>query len=479
MSPPFSTRKVKEFDTLRKIKKLCGRSALLALAFLFFWQVAALAAQLTAVRFGSGVERERIVFEMSAIPPYEAKTSADGKQVVIEFTGLSDGVRVKPATRGEVIRRVSYQKAGKNLRVVIDLAEPADYEIKTLHKPERIYINFQKYYERRIEEVKAPGLRLTKYLRRDGRGLLTAYLLDVDPLRYNLVPALANGEVQGRATVSDIAADLGAMAAINASYFDATGAILGVLRMDGALAGTTYFTRSALGIRQSGTAFVAPVHYNASVQIGRVSRYVSGVNIDRGEDALILYNRLFAATTGTNEYGRELIVRGGKVTAIRKANSPIPADGYVLSLHGAAKDAFARVKVGDAVTLTEDFGARWLRVPNIIGAGPTLVKGGRVAVNAKEEQFPSDIAVGRAPRTGVAILSNRHILLAVVDGRQASSIGCTLEEFAELLVQFGAKEAVNFDGGGSSEMVVGDVIVSSPSDGDERPVGSALAVLRK
>ena len=320
---------------------------------------------------------------------------------------------------------------------------------------------------------------LTKYVRRDGRGLLTAYLLDVDPLRYDLVPALGNGQVRGRATVSNISDDLGAMAAINANYFDTTGEILGVLRLDGELAGTTYFTRSALGLRPGGAAFVAPVYYDATVRIGKVSRGVSGVNIARSEDALVLYNHLFAATTGTNEFGREFTVRGGKVTAIRPANSPIPADGYVISLHGASKDAFARVKVGDTVTLTEDFGPQWINVPNIIGAGPTLVKGGRVAVNAKEEQFPADIAVGRAPRTGVAVLSNRHLLLAVADGRQASSIGCTLEEFAELLLKFGAKEAVNFDGGGSSEMVVGGVIVNSPSDGDERLVGSALAVLQK
>ena len=71
------------------------------------------------------------------------------------------------------------------------------------------------------------------------------------------------------------------------------------------------------------------------------------------------------------------------------------------------------------------------------------------------------------------------MLLAVVDGRQESSIGCTLEEFAELLVKFGAQQAVNFDGGGSSEMVVGGEILNSPSDGSERKVGSALAVFKK
>ena len=96
-----------------------------------------------------------------------------------------------------------------------------------------------------------------------------------------------------------------------------------------------------------------------------------------------------------------------------------------------------------------------------------------------DEDFPNDITVGRAPRTGVAILPNGHMLLAVVDGRQQSSIGCTLNEFAQLLVEFGAKEAINFDGGGSSEMVVGGEILNSPSDGDERKVGSALAVFKK
>ena len=127
--------------------------------------------------------------------------------------------------------------------------------------------------------------------------------------------------------------------------------------------------------------------------------------------------------------------------------------------------------------MEEDLGIEFAGVPVIVGAGPTLVKGGKVHVTAREEEFPSDIARGRAPRTGVAVLPNRHALLAVVDGRQESSIGATLEEFAELFVKYGAKEAVNFDGGGSSAMVVGGELLNSPSDGEERRVGSALAVM--
>jgi exopolysaccharide biosynthesis protein len=149
----------------------------------------------------------------------------------------------------------------------------------------------------------------------------------------------------------------------------------------------------------------------------------------------------------------------------------------VISVHGTSRNAFAKVRIGDPVTFTEDLGAQWGNVPTIIGAGPTLVKNGEV--NVTSEDFPGDITRGRAPRTGAAVLKNGHMLLAVVDGRQESSIGCTLEEFAELLVKFGAQQAVNFDGGGSSEMVVGGEILNSPSDGSERKVGSALAVFKK
>ena len=36
---------------------------------------------------------------------------------------------------------------------------------------------------------------------------------------------------------------------------------------------------------------------------------------------------------------------------------------------------------------------------------------------------------------------------------------------------------MNLDGGGSSEMVINDKIVNIPSDGRERKVGNALAVV--
>ena len=67
----------------------------------------------------------------------------------------------------------------------------------------------------------------------------------------------------------------------------------------------------------------------------------------------------------------------------------------------------------------------------------------------------------------------------MVDGRQANSVGMTLEELADFMVKYGAKAAVNLDGGGSSEMVVNNQIVNNPSDGRERAVGSGIVVTRR
>ena len=52
-------------------------------------------------------------------------------------------------------------------------------------------------------------------------------------------------------------------------------------------------------------------------------------------------------------------------------------------------------------------------------------------------------------------------------------------EWAELLKQYGCVNALNFDGGGSSALVIGGQLQNSPSDGEERSVGSALVILEK
>ena len=56
----------------------------------------------------------------------------------------------------------------------------------------------------------------------------------------------------------------------------------------------------------------------------------------------------------------------------------------------------------------------------------------------------------------------------------------TLEELADAMIALGAYEAMNFDGGGSTALVVRDSLVNAPSDtSGERAVGNAVVVTRR
>jgi exopolysaccharide biosynthesis protein len=120
----------------------------------------------------------------------------------------------------------------------------------------------------------------------------------------------------------------------------------------------------------------------------------------------------------------------------------------------------------------------WKQAANIIGGGPQLIKNGRVEIsNAAEKILASFVGDGH-PRTAIAKLKSGQILLVTVDGRQpGESIGMSLTMLADLLIEFGAVEGINLDGGGSTTMVIRNKLVNKPSDTTgERPVSDAILV---
>lgn len=89
--------------------------------------------------------------------------------------------------------------------------------------------------------------------------------------------------------------------------------------------------------------------------------------------------------------------------------------------------------------------------------------------------------LARHPRTAVGVSEDgRELFIVVIDGRQEGwSVGVTLPELAELLLERGAWDAVNLDGGGSSALLWRDgqrIESNQPSDGDYRPVAVSLGV---
>lgn len=70
-----------------------------------------------------------------------------------------------------------------------------------------------------------------------------------------------------------------------------------------------------------------------------VSTNLKGINYPglRGANQLVVYTPAFGFRTGTNEFGTEAVIVGDTVTSLSGADSLIPANGFVISGHGIAK----------------------------------------------------------------------------------------------------------------------------------------------
>jgi hypothetical protein len=197
-------------------------------------------------------------------------------------------------------------------------------------------------------------------------------------------------------------------------------------------------------------------------------------------DDLVLFTAPIGKSTFTGADGLEVALdAAGRAVRMELGfgNVAVPEGGSVVSASGAQAEWIrARVKLGD--TLRVDYGlARSNESPScavryVVAAGPRLVRGGRLA--EESEGFLHE--KNRNPRTAIGVTARGTILLYVVDGRRANSVGMTVAELAAAMLELGAVEAMNLDGGGSSTMVVGGRVVNQPADGRERPVSDAIVL---
>lgn len=85
---------------------------------------------------------------------------------------------------------------------------------------------------------------------------------------------------------------------------------------------------------------------------------------------------------------------------------------------------------------------------------------------------------GLNPRTCIGQREDGAILLAVIEGRQANSLGATFDDLADLMFEYGCVNAGNLDGGSSSQMIYrGEQMVRGSNLVHERRLATAVVVL--
>ena len=140
-----------------------------------------------------------------------------------------------------------------------------------------------------------------------------------------------------------------------------------------------------------------------------------------------------AAGSGNGGQPIGLVISEGKVKHTGNSDSDFYATvGFdknnVMHIIKSSTSAAKKAEIRDAMTF-----------------GPVLI------VNNKPASVKG-LSSGLNPRTAIGQRSDGAVLMLVIDGRQASSLGATYADLINVMVEYGAVNAINLDGGSSSLM---------------------------
>jgi exopolysaccharide biosynthesis protein len=359
-------------------------------------------------------------------------------------------------------------------------------------------------------EQVAPGVTYSTFTADTSHGDATGHLLTVDLDHAGVsLGLLTAGKVAKTGVMTSLADRVEAVGGVNGDFFNIgeTGASVGPAILDGRdlkggvpghqrhgpslPPGTS--NNDVFAVTTDGTPVLSTLTVEGSATTGTGSFDIEGLNqYAITVDGVGVFNADWGtasrkrATCGTDDdrnapcsdRTKEVEVVDGHVTrvATTPGSGQIAADATVLVARDDGVDALAGLAVGDEVSVDyqlADAAGRELRTA--IGGMPIIKDGTELELD--------DSASTLAPRTSAAVdAAGDTVYLVALDGRSSSSVGATLKSLADVMLDLGGDDAVNFDGGGSTTLVArraGNTATSvrnDPSDGSQRSVANGLGV---
>lgn len=151
-------------------------------------------------------------------------------------------------------------------------------------------------------------------------------------------------------------------------------------------------------------------------------------------------------STGGVPHG--VVISEGKLIA---NNSKAIGVGGIIGFNKDNKLILARMTANQALKA---------RIRDAVDFGPFLI------VNGKPSFVKGNGGWGEAPRTAIGQRADGIVLLLVIDGRQKGSIGADMVDLTEVMLDYGAINAANLDGGTSTAMSLNGQIISNPRNGN-------------
>lgn len=143
--------------------------------------------------------------------------------------------------------------------------------------------------------------------------------------------------------------------------------------------------------------------------------------------------------------------------------------GGKLENHGHYRNAVAHTNDGKLIFLHKEKGRlNWNNCQSGIAAGPRLIHNGKIALDPVSDGFSRRSLTIEALRSGVGRTRSGKLLLVT------SKEQMTLAAFAQSMLDLGAVEAMNLDGGGASGLYFNGKTLMSPT----LPMTNMLLVLK-
>lgn len=297
-----------------------------------------------------------------------------------------------------------------------------------------------------------------------------------DPHGFSASIMLAQNRINGREGPGSLVSRSGAVIAVNAAFFYMDSYIpIGTM-----VSGGKVLTVDNL-FAPAKSAFVIDAQGNCSVE-SFATRHRAVLHNAQGEAALedvgfnqkpmvpedatrVVFTKDFGSSLTFTARDAVVVGAGGLITQVlHNTDVNIPPEGYVLAqrCRRTAEDAFFdTAQVGDRVDLQRSYeGASTQDIQLSIGLGPRIVKNGMVYGNAetyRAEGFKDPgITVYNARRACIGIQQDGKVMLLTANTNLAS--------LSKIMVSLGCRDAVNCDGGGSTNLFVDGLWLFGPQE---------------
>jgi exopolysaccharide biosynthesis protein len=227
------------------------------------------------------------------------------------------------------------------------------------------------------------------------------------------------------------------------------------------------------------------VPQNLNILIVNTRRRSIALYYESGKNSVLSKQSVKAGALASVNAGFFNIRDGGSVSYIRSGGMITDSDTSGIWSRNSNMTASFLVDKDGNVFIEGAHTNSWYDSHNefveVLVTGPLLLYG------KKRMQLPlTPLVVNKHPRTVVGKKGNHKIILVTIDGRTDQAAGMTLNEATELMQLLRCKEAVNFDGGGSTTMWISgkpfNGVVNMPCDNKkfdhegERAVSDILVI---